>query len=259
MKSYKCEYIYTSMKHAQFKKTLHSPNSIFLCIGMPVLCIICLTSNLISKVIHMAYKLTKSFVVTIAVSVLLLNGCTSFQNVDSDWLADNCSSFPSFYADACDSYSNCKPVTGRDTMCACTYPTTIYVGELYNGKFHGWGGYDWEDGTSFLGHWMNGAKHCGIQSKGQDYWVYRDGEVVRDGNNIANGVAVVLIAGAVAAIATSGGGGGGGGGYAPSDSDWDWDYQPSNRQWVCRGIQTGRYSQLSNCTYDVKDDNRWPN
>ena len=45
---------------------------------------------------------------------------------------------------------------------------------------------------------------------------------------------------------------------ARTDSDWDWDYQPTNRQWVCRGIQTGQYAPASNCAYDVKDDNRWP-
>ena len=42
------------------------------------------------------------------------------------------------------------------------------------------------------------------------------------------------------------------------DYDWDWDYQPANRQWVCRGIQTGRYAELSNCAWDRKDDDRWP-
>jgi hypothetical protein len=42
------------------------------------------------------------------------------------------------------------------------------------------------------------------------------------------------------------------------DYDWDWDYQPANRQWVCRGIQTGRYAELSNCAWDAKDDDRWP-
>ena len=44
---------------------------------------------------------------------------------------------------------------------------------------------------------------------------------------------------------------------ARTDSDWDWDYQPGNGQWVCRGIQTGQYAALSNCAYDIKDDNRW--
>jgi hypothetical protein len=44
-----------------------------------------------------------------------------------------------------------------------------------------------------------------------------------------------------------------------TDYDWDWDYQPGNSQWVCRGIQTAQYAELSNCAYDVQDDDRWPN
>jgi len=51
---------------------------------------------------------------------------------------------------------------------------------------------------------------------------------------------------------------GGGGGAAVYDYDWDWDYQPANAQWVCRGIQTGRYANQDNCAYDFKDDDRWP-
>ena len=43
-----------------------------------------------------------------------------------------------------------------------------------------------------------------------------------------------------------------------TDTDWDWDYQPANRQWVCRGIQTGRYASPDRCAMDLKDDNRWP-
>ena len=42
------------------------------------------------------------------------------------------------------------------------------------------------------------------------------------------------------------------------DYDWDWDYQPGNGQFVCRGIQTGRYAVLENCRYDRQDDDRWP-
>ena len=43
------------------------------------------------------------------------------------------------------------------------------------------------------------------------------------------------------------------------DEDWDWDYQPKNRRWVCRNIATGEYAELSNCKYDSKNDDRWPN
>ena len=42
------------------------------------------------------------------------------------------------------------------------------------------------------------------------------------------------------------------------DYDWDWDYFRSNGQWRCRGIQTGRFADNSNCLWDRKDDDRWP-
>ena len=45
---------------------------------------------------------------------------------------------------------------------------------------------------------------------------------------------------------------------ARTDYDWDWDYQPANGQWVCRGIQTGRYATADRCAMDIQDDNRWP-
>jgi len=195
----------------------------------------------------------------IIASTFILNGCTSVRNVNNDWLADNCSPFPLFYAEACGTYNNCKPVENNNTMCACTFTSGSYLGQIHNGKSHGVGGYDMEDGRSFLGHWMNGDQYCGIESKGQDYWVYKDGQMVKSGNNIANAVVVAIIAGAVYAIAASNGGGGGGGGHAPSDSDWDWDYQPKNGQWACRGIQTGQYAEISKCAGDYKDDDRWPN
>ena len=57
--------------------------------------------------------------------------------------------------------------------------------------------------------------------------------------------------------------GGSGGGYSSSsyaetDRDWDWDYMPENRQWVCRGIQTGQFAEPHNCSFDLQNDDRWP-
>tara|TARA_Y200000002_G_C22105064_1_gene424336 strand:+ start:243 stop:506 length:264 start_codon:yes stop_codon:yes gene_type:complete len=43
-----------------------------------------------------------------------------------------------------------------------------------------------------------------------------------------------------------------------SDYDWDWDFQPGNNQWVCRGVQSGQYAELSNCSNDLMLDDRWP-
>ena len=65
-------------------------------------------------------------------------------------------------------------------------------------------------------------------------------------------------AAAAAAAAACSDGYCGGGGSTTVDYDWDWDYQPANTQWVCRGIQTGQYAELSDCAYDVQDDDRWP-
>ena len=110
-----------------------------------------------------------------------------------------------------------------------------------------------------------GGTVCGLPlvcgSDGDAYTVFdrgiaiKRGSASRDKRNKILGVVAIVAAGAYLASQS----GGGGGGYSPTDSDWDWDYQPSNGQWVCRGIQTGQYSQLSNCAYDLKDDDRWPN
>ena len=69
---------------------------------------------------------------------------------------------------------------------------------------------------------------------------------------------ILGIAAGAALIGAAASSGGGGGGAAVYDYDWDWDYQPANAQWVCRGIQTGRYANQDNCAYDFKDDDRWP-
>ena len=184
----------------------------------------------------------------------LVSGCTSIANINVDWLKRNCPSFPVFYAESCEAYSNC--LKSSPTACLCEFDNGTYGGEFRNGKFHGFGGYDWKSGNSFLGHWINGNKSCGIESNSKsDYWVYKNGKVIRSGNNITNGIGAILVAGAVYAIADSNNGGG----AKRYDSDWDWDWQPANATWVCRGITTGQYAELSNCQYDIKDDNRWPN
>ena len=73
----------------------------------------------------------------------------------------------------------------------------------------------------------------------------------------------VLIAAAVVAAASEAGGA-----AAPpntssqiSDYDWDWD-QFYNEYgvlvWRCRGVQSGRFAENTNCTYDSMTDYRWP-
>lgn len=46
-----------------------------------------------------------------------------------------------------------------------------------------------------------------------------------------------------------------------TDYDWDWDEfydQYGTLVWRCRGVQTGQYSENSNCAYDAMTDRRWP-
>ena len=68
------------------------------------------------------------------------------------------------------------------------------------------------------------------------------------------------VLGAVAIVAAAaGGGGGGGGGYVESGSDWDQFYnQYGQLVWACRDIQSGRFTEKSNCAGKLQVDNRWP-
>jgi len=46
-----------------------------------------------------------------------------------------------------------------------------------------------------------------------------------------------------------------------TDRYWYWDEfrdQYGNSQWRCRGSQTGRFANNSNCSGQSKDDKRWP-
>lgn len=197
------------------------------------------------------------------ISILaIITCCTTFSVVDKTWLTKNCPNFPTFYAENCSAYSNCSK-TG-DTTCMCKLENgDWYGGEFKDGVKHGYGGYDWVDGTSYLGYWNNGVKSCGIESdKNSNYSIYKDGKVIKSGNNISEitetTLTVLLVAGAAYAIANSEGSSPG---YTStrSDTDWDWDWQPGNSSWVCRGIDTGQYATLDKCQYDIKNDSRWPN
>jgi len=63
----------------------------------------------------------------------------------------------------------------------------------------------------------------------------------------------------VVAVAAAAAKGGGGGGYAESGSDWDQFYnQYGQLVWACRDIQSGRFTEKSNCAGKLQVDNRWP-
>ncbi len=74
------------------------------------------------------------------------------------------------------------------------------------------------------------------------------------GRTAAAVVGTLAAVAAVVAVAANDGGGY----YPPTDYDYAWDFQPQNGQWVCRGIQTGRYAYASNCAYDPVHDFTWP-
>lgn len=73
-------------------------------------------------------------------------------------------------------------------------------------------------------------------------------------------IGAVLLVGAVVAAARHGGGGA----AAPQsyDSQWDWDLINNSAGfgsiWVCRGVQTGQFSDQQKCAGRLMNDGRWP-
>ncbi len=88
-------------------------------------------------------------------------------------------------------------------------------------------------------------------------------ELVRKQNEqAATGALVALAAIALVAVARSGSGGGGGN-YTGSTTDyaWDWDQFYNDQYqlvWICRGVQTGQFAELSKCYGKFQTDSRWP-
>lgn len=196
--------------------------------------------------------------------ILHLIACSSAPTVDKAWLEGNCTPPSRFEPDSCSSFSNCVE-TEIPKVCSCTYDNgTTYIGQLLNGKWHGAGGYQWIDGTTFLGYWKQGEKKCGVEENDSGYLVYQFGYVTKEGSKTSTGdvIAAVLVGailiGAAAAAASSGGGSG----SSYGDYDWDWDAFYNDNYvlvWRCRGVQTGQFANDSKCSGDTKDDNRWPN
>lgn len=209
--------------------------------------------------------LTRNTLAILMIPILVLSGCSSvtLKEVDQDWVTANCdlSVWVDDKDNSCLDLPHCSELPNQKVQCQSDEDT--YIGYCLNGKKHGEGETfkQNDDGSSFKGVYNYGSSYCGIWSDGDAYTVFdrgiaiKRGSASRDKRNKILGVVAIVAAGAYLASQS----GGGGGGYSPTDSDWDWDYQPSNGQWVCRGIQTGQYSQLSNCAYDLKDDDRWPN
>ena len=80
--------------------------------------------------------------------------------------------------------------------------------------------------------------------------------VKKQNNQIAAGVAVAVV-GAAVIYCTRGDRNCGGGGS--SGADWDQFYNDRYQLvWACREIRTGRFTEVENCSYQFKDDDRWP-
>ena len=76
-------------------------------------------------------------------------------------------------------------------------------------------------------------------------------------------LAIVVVAGAIAAARKGGSGSGSssGGGSTTTDYDWDWDQFYNENgvlMWACRGVQTGQFADRSNCDTKPRTDARWP-
>lgn len=86
-------------------------------------------------------------------------------------------------------------------------------------------------------------------------------EIIERANTEA-AIATAAILGAAILLHEANKSGGYSSGYAPStDYSYAWDqFYHSNGSlvWACRGRQTGRFSELSNCQYLYKNDNTWP-
>ena len=103
-----------------------------------------------------------------------------------------------------------------------------------------------------------------LQRRGRsvDWCIHRRKE---QQDTAAGVVAIVAVVGLVALVAAGGGGGGGTPqtDFSATDRDWDWDWDQfydENYQlvWVCRGVQSGRFSTTGRCDYKAKVDLRWP-
>jgi len=80
--------------------------------------------------------------------------------------------------------------------------------------------------------------------------------VRKQNNQIAAGVAVAAVGAAVIYCTRGGRSCGGGGSYG---ADWDQFYNDRYQLvWACREIQTGRFTEVENCSNKYQTDNRWP-
>jgi hypothetical protein len=188
------------------------------------------------------------FFIWLLVSTLVLSGCMHSgipaSSINNKYISSNCSY--SLTYTRCSTYSNCD--TGPSSnICSCTYKGGVKFTGALNQKGEQWCGVQTNnDGSSYL---ITNGKATN-QKVGLDV-----------GSTALAIVGVAVAAAIVGAAADSGGGGGDYSSPSSEDTDWDWDgfYDSYGIfQWRCRGITTGQFADDSNCLWDTKIDDRWP-
>lgn len=83
--------------------------------------------------------------------------------------------------------------------------------------------------------------------------------IIADADRTNAAIGAALVGAAVLYQASKSGGGGGG--VSTSDYSYAWDqfyHSSGNLVWACRGRQTGRFAETSNCASSPKNDLTWP-
>ncbi len=201
----------------------------------------------------------------ILICTLSATSCVSVPPVvNSQWLAENCSNQTrQFFNDNIGPPGCTKSSSGEYS---CTFPNrTQWRGPLFKGKPEGVGVRTQVSGSQFTGIARDGRNWCGVDIRGDQFYVYSNGAYTEGKASIDwTAVAVgILVVGAVAAAASAASSGGGG--YTPatpvSDYSWAWDQfqdQYGTVTWRCRGQQTGQFALDESCQYQFKSDATWP-
>lgn len=177
--------------------------------------------------------------ITLCLTVAYLASCTTVPVVNGEWISSNCRSLPIFDPERTN-VPNCS-LTGSNWSYTCSLGNGEYRGKFFNNKKHGYGVYEWSDGSKYEGIWREDKKWCGIETQGNTFYTHINGSATKNEAGVDWGTvgAVVLVAGAVA-LAAEGGGGGGGNDYSSND------YQ-SKCKYMVNGTEISRDSSYGSC------------
>ena len=105
----------------------------------------------------------------------------------------------------CQSFGNCS-CSSSTFLHNCKYSNGDYFfGKMNKNGQHGKGKYIWQDSSYFDGIWKDGEKWCGIEKRGNTYFLFRNGvsQQGEEGVDWALVGGAILVAGAAYAIAES--------------------------------------------------------